>query len=324
MMQRLQDSVTLTAAGDAVLQSLETAFGVRRSALFVDGEGQPQLLTSRGLDSAVLGDLTVTPGSLLSRHGRPVDELGVIGGFDAAADPWLSALMPDARDIVVLSLRADALSGLVVADLGGVPFHRLRRSPEGIRAFVEHAAAGLRNAAERERLERLASTDALTGLANRRSFDEVLDSELARALRTDGRLSVVLIDIDRFKLLNDTHGHIAGDAVLRAVGAALRSCARDYDTITRFGGEEFAAILPGCSSRLARQVAERLRQAVEAADTRTPVTASCGVATWPYDGLDAVSVLQAADRALYAAKNAGRNAVHTAEEITPEPQRLAI
>jgi diguanylate cyclase (GGDEF)-like protein len=125
---------------------------------------------------------------------------------------------------------------------------------------------------------------------------------------------VVLLDIDNFKLLNDSHGHIAGDTVLRQVAAALRECGREYDTIARYGGEEFAAVLPGCSSGLAMQVAERLRAAVEEAPTEVPVTASAGVATYPYDGIDIDGLLSAADQALYASKRAGRNTVRSAEQ----------
>jgi diguanylate cyclase (GGDEF)-like protein len=130
----------------------------------------------------------------------------------------------------------------------------------------------------------------------------------------DGRLSVVLLDIDNFKLLNDSHGHVAGDAVLRQVAAALQECGREYDTIARYGGEEFAAVLPGCSSGLAMQVAERLRAAVEEAPTEVPVTASAGVATYPYDGIDVAGLLSAADQALYASKRGGRNMVRSAEQ----------
>jgi diguanylate cyclase (GGDEF)-like protein len=104
-----------------------------------------------------------------------------------------------------------------------------------------------------------------------------------------------------------------GDTVLRQIASALRECGREYDTIARYGGEEFAAVLPGCSSALAVQVAERLRRAVEDAPTEVPVTASAGVATFPYDGADVPALLGAADRALYSAKRAGRNRVESAE-----------
>jgi diguanylate cyclase (GGDEF)-like protein len=180
--------------------------------------------------------------------------------------------------------------------------------------FAAHAALAMRNADLLERVQQMAVTDGLTALANRRSFDRALERELQRAVRTNGRLSVVLVDIDHFKGLNDSHGHLVGDTVLRQVAAALRECGREYDTIARYGGEEFAAVLPGCTPGLALQVAERLRRAVEEAPTDVAVTASAGVATFPYDGVDAASLVQAADEALYAAKRAGRNLVRCAEQ----------
>ena len=100
----------------------------------------------------------------------------------------------------------------------------------------------------------------------------------------------------------------------RQVAQALRECGREYDTIARYGGEEFAAVLPGCSTGLAMQVADRLRASVETASSDVQVTASAGVATYPYDGVDAESLLSAADQALYASKRAGRNNVHSAEQ----------
>jgi diguanylate cyclase (GGDEF)-like protein len=160
----------------------------------------------------------------------------------------------------------------------------------------------------------MALTDGLTQLSNRRAFDRSLESELNRAARTDGRLSIVLLDIDHFKLLNDNHGHVVGDTVLKQIAHALALCGREYDTIARYGGEEFAAVLPGCSSGLAMHVAERLREAVAEAATDVKVTASCGVATYPYDGIDVAGLLNAADRALYTSKRAGRNQVHSAEQ----------
>jgi diguanylate cyclase (GGDEF)-like protein len=235
--------------------------------------------------------------------------------LDPEVDPWLAAIMPDARNVAVVPLVADAVVGVLIAETGEGTGSRIeRRVVATTERFAGHAAMAIRNANLLERMQQMAVTDGLTELANRRSFDRSLDRELTRANRTDGRLSVVLLDIDHFKNLNDTHGHVVGDAVLRQVAAALRECGREYDTVARYGGEEFAAVLPGCSSALALQVAERLRRAVEEAATDVDVTASAGVATYPYDGVDAGSLLQAADEALYASKRSGRNTVRSAEQ----------
>jgi diguanylate cyclase (GGDEF)-like protein len=239
----------------------------------------------------------------------------LVSELDPSVDAWLTAIMPDARNVAVVPLAADAVVGVLVAETGRRPGSRIeRRVVATTERFASHTALAMRNANLLERMQLMAVTDGLTQLANRRSFDRALDRELQRATRTDGRLSVVLIDIDHFKNLNDTHGHLVGDNVLRQIASALRECGREYDTIARYGGEEFAAVLPGCSSALAVQVAERLRRAVEEGPTDVPVTASAGVATYPYDGVDVEGLLGAADRALYSAKRAGRNLVFSAEQ----------
>ena len=190
----------------------------------------------------------------------------------------------------------------------------------------------------REELERRSRTDALTGLYNRRHVVDALMAELERA-RRDGRLpGVLMIDLDQFKAVNDVYGHAAGDAVLRAVARRLQAGVRRYDVVGRWGGEEFCVVVPGVGSdRALRRVAETVRKAI--ADTPVPlpdgrllrVTASAGCAL-ATDGLWSVeSIVDAADRALYAAKRAGRNRTRlvtelTAEEIAaeePEAIRLA-
>ncbi len=307
----LADAIEPESVGRILLSFLASTCDVVRSAIFVGFHDEPRLLSCRGLDDAIVMDFQVKAGSVLTEaHGQssPVP----IPRLDPDVDPWLSAVLPGARDLYIVPMTAGESRAVLVTEIAGGSESR-RLAERIVQRFAALGARALRNTTRYQRLVRLASTDGLTGLANRRTFDEVLDRELARARRSDGRLSIVLIDIDRFKQLNDTYGHLAGDDVLRGLGKALRSCARDYDTVTRFGGEEFAAILPGCSSRLALQVAERLRHSVETADTIIPVTVSCGIATYPGDGLEPRSLVAAADAALYASKHSGRNAVSLAE-----------
>jgi diguanylate cyclase (GGDEF)-like protein len=163
-------------------------------------------------------------------------------------------------------------------------------------------------------LERLARTDPLTGLANRRRFMEALEQEVERLERYGRPLSLVALDLDHFKSVNDAHGHAAGDDVLREASQALRSVCRDVDLAARMGGEEFSLLLPETDVAGARIVAERVRERIAGAAHRSPagqafrVTASLGVATaWP--GASGEALLQAADEALYRAKDAGRNLV---------------
>lgn len=169
-----------------------------------------------------------------------------------------------------------------------------------------------------QRLRELSATDGLTGVANRRAFDEALSREWERALRTGGTLSLAMADIDYFKRYNDHFGHVQGDVCLRQVATALSQGVRQGgDRVARYGGEEFAVILPGASAAAAYAVAEGLRQRVEALALAHPahpdggpVTISIGVASaCPADGGSATALVEAADRALYSAKAAGRNRV---------------
>lgn len=159
-------------------------------------------------------------------------------------------------------------------------------------------------------LQHLAATDPLTGLANRRGGERHIANEISRAKRERRPLSCVLIDLDRFKEVNDTFGHQAGDQLLRDVSNLLRRTVRAYDILVRWGGEEFLMVLPGVDRDVARTLAERVRIAVEALDTHGlgPVTLSAGVAGFEND-YDFTSTLKAADRRLYQAKASGRNCV---------------
>jgi two-component system chemotaxis family response regulator WspR len=162
------------------------------------------------------------------------------------------------------------------------------------------------------------NSDGLTGLSNRRHFDEYLEMEWRRALREQSQLSLLLIDVDHFKAYNDTFGHVAGDEALRRVAGTIReSCARSSDLPARYGGEEFAIILPGTSPGGARLLAEKLRLTVQALgiaheqpDAGAVLTVSVGVATLtPGQGESCLRLIEHADRALYNAKHGGRNQV---------------
>ena len=176
------------------------------------------------------------------------------------------------------------------------------------------------------RLAELATIDELTQLKNRRRFNEDLEHHVALSIRGGTPLSLVLLDVDRFKQYNDTFGHPAGDEVLRGVSATLRACVREHDMVARFGGEEFVVLLPSTDADTALAVAERLRAAIA---SRTwplgAVTASFGVATAdPSHPVSAASLVEQADQALYRAKRAGRDrVVHDRDgvDIASEPRQ---
>jgi len=173
--------------------------------------------------------------------------------------------------------------------------------------FAVHAALTINNAHLQAEVARLASSDALTGLANRRQLDFALGREVARTVRTKEPLSVALIDIDHFKDVNDTFGHGAGDEVLREVSGALARSVRDVDLVARYGGEEFAIVLPNCASAGALVVVERVRAAVACLGGVAKVTVSAGIATAAGEGTEGDSLIAAADEALYESKRGGRD-----------------
>ena len=170
----------------------------------------------------------------------------------------------------------------------------------------------------RQALEYKSTHDCLTGTWNRAEVLGILDREIARSQREGWPVSVIMIDVDRFKDVNDTYGHLAGDAALREITARIMTSLRPYDIIGRYGGEEFVLVLGGCSPRNALALAERLRELVadgpiELSGQEATVTISMGVATWSSSEYgDIQSLLRAADAALYRAKRSGRNRVEAA------------
>jgi diguanylate cyclase (GGDEF)-like protein/PAS domain S-box-containing protein len=199
-------------------------------------------------------------------------------------------------------------------------YHAQPQSPtaedlERIAFATNLAAIAIENRQVREELERQAHSDYLTGLDNRRQFMGQAESELARTLRYERQLSILMLDIDRFKQINDTYGHKVGDLVLQRLAAVCRATLRNIDIIGRIGGEEFAVLLPEACSDQAMDAAERLRAALAAAELRLDsglslhFTVSIGVVTLADDGANLDTLLNQADRALYRAKRAGRDQV---------------
>jgi diguanylate cyclase (GGDEF)-like protein len=186
-----------------------------------------------------------------------------------------------------------------------------------IELLAAAASVALQNAHLYQETQRLATTDALTGLSNYRHFHDLLKLEVQRARRMDYPIGLVMMDLDHFKQVNDHHGHPVGDAALRSVANLLRTRLRRTDVVGRLGGEEFGAMLPGASLDEVRVVAEKLRVAVEALppvgggmqDAPTPLTLSLGGASLGSDVVGAELLVSCADRALYQAKRNGRNQV---------------
>jgi len=220
---------------------------------------------------------------------------------------------------VPLRVPGEAMGALLLMGRRGA-FDAAAHRVLGILANQASAVLALIRAAEDAR--DLALRDGLTRLYNRRAFGDMMIQAMAREDRRGGGFALALLDIDHFKKLNDTHGHPAGDAALANTARVLERHLRKGDQAARYGGEEFAVILPGTNEAGALHLAERVREAIEKAQVvfegaRLKTTVSLGVAVWPADGKDEETLLGAADRALYAAKEQGRNRVVAASSLSP-------
>lgn len=190
-----------------------------------------------------------------------------------------------------------------------------KEAAEALLAIVRHP---LRNALMYREAVNASTRDPLTGVNNRSSFHEVLDREVEISRRHGAPLSLIMLDVDRFKSINDRHGHLAGDMALRSIANCMRACIRDSDILFRYGGEEFCIALANTNLAGARNLAERVRRALEILVVRTSgarlhVTASFGVATLGADD-DAANLVKKADESLYRAKALGRNRIATQED----------
>lgn len=264
----------------------------------VDTQGRTRLVALRR------GDTTV------GRDGG----CDVVLRDDAASRRHLVLHVSPHANVTVTDLGSH--NGTRVDDVALGPYETVRLTPGAVVEVGEHLVKYVPDGAADSylhlRVAGFSVRDPLTGLANRAGFDAALDAACALATHDGGGFALVLCDVDRFKAVNDEHGHTAGDAVLRGVAGVLRSCTRDTDVVCRFGGEELAVVLAaGADLAAAHRTAERLRRAVEewTAPGGIRVTASFGVAAWSPRRATPDALVAVADKMLYAAKAAGRNRV---------------
>jgi len=235
-----------------------------------------------------------------------------------ASEVALASLVPaTTRLIVSLDAGAERLAVLALGPrLHEKSYGHSEHELASTLAFA--AAIALKNSQLVEQLQNAATTDQLTGLLNRRAMEERLEAELSRAVRHQLRTSVVMFDIDRFKQVNDTLGHQAGDRMLALIGEVLRQQCRTLDAVGRIGGDEFLVVLPMTTSEEALAFVARLQRRLAAIEQTHPEfgrpTLSLGIAECPRHGTSFSEILAAADSALYRAKRAGRNSVEVAGE----------
>jgi two-component system cell cycle response regulator len=306
----LEATTDSVAVAEVLLDHITDTFGFQRALVLGSRAGDLSLMAYRGPERS-LGSQNRPGANSVIITSQETRQTMLVNKLDPEADRWLTALLPNAKNLVVVPLYAEgAALGVLVIEHGMRSGSRMeRRVISMLERFASHAALALRSAWLLEQVQQMAATDGLTGIPNRRTFETVLQRDVAKALRNGEQMSLIIMDLDHFKQLNDTHGHQAGDEALREVAHMVAGNCREFDTPARYGGEEFCLVLPSCASIEAIAIAERLRQAIEKGETVVPVTVSGGVATLPTNATDAHGLLKAADDALYESKRSGRNRV---------------
>jgi len=306
---RISSAISSTLDLESILQTAVEEVGralkARRSALVLWQEG-----TCRPEGMSVYerpGD----PSAGESNESPEGDEREAGASEGGAAQSWEDVITPGPLE-VPLTYRASVIGVLVVED--DTPGRNWEDEEVlMVRTVSDQLAIAISHARLFRQVQTQAMTDSLTGLYNHRYFQERIDREIKLADRNDDRVSLILLDLDHLKRINDTQGHRTGDAALCHVARLMQSSVREVDICARYGGEEFVVILPQCGRDDAINVAERLRETIASTPFHKvgQVTASVGVASYPDGAKSKEELIEMADRAMYLAKAAGRNRVRT-------------
>ncbi len=344
---RMGNILNLDELAKEMLPTMTKALGINGASLlfpdsdtgnFVSKFTFPEVKEKPGNDLVFSGDSPVI--AWLDRTGRPIDP-GQIDNLPEFKGLWQDEKEQLARSelgfLYPLKSR-DKLIGVLALgrkESGGLYSHE---DVELVTNISNQAGIIIENAHLFTQAQIMANTDELTGLYNHRHFHERLEQEIARGSRFGSTFSLIMLDIDLFKSYNDNYGHLAGDQVLRRIGRYIDSSIRNIDLAFRYGGEEFAILLPEARLDDGYKVAERIRKTIETktSSRAMPITASLGVANWPNDGVMKEEVIGRADAALYQAKQMGRNRIclssdvlkpgtpQIAAELEAQPRALSI
>ncbi len=329
--QRCLSTRALLAENKALRSHVRLFETCQRLAATLDHEK----MVTMGL-AAVVGELGASAGVLVERGAAGMVVTALLGldqdqgeALRLAADhAWPGLRAPQRVDLpggghafLLPLVEGTRLLGAAVVPTAADPEHEGVRSAEFV---CSHLGLGLRTLGRLRQVESLAYLDDLTRLYNTRFLDVTLDREF----RSGRAFTVLFLDLDHFKGVNDQHGHLSGSKLLVEVGRVLKSCVRDDDVVVRYGGDEYVAVLVGIDSGGALKVAERIRRSVEDhvflgdEDKRVHITCSIGMASVPEHTSDKAEVLDLADRAMYRGKRSSRNVVYIAsKDLPPVPPR---
>ncbi len=311
-MSSLRDPLAIS---EVAVRALGRVLPIESSQLLlVDENGQ--LIESTQWSAAGGGPEPMSRRALQALRGR-IDSSAVFELLDTSGMRVPELDGARARSVVLIPLRANGAEIGLLAGASRFAKEFDREQGELASLLAAHAAASLDAAIALDRERRSAHTDVLTGLLNRRGLEVRLETELDDAQDDRQPLSLVVLDCDDFKDVNDRAGHELGDALLREVGLLLRRACPESGAAARLGGDEFVVMLPGMDADAAFQVTERLRRELDEGldDAGFPLRLSAGLSTYPYDGAGASQLLRAADQALYRAKASGKNRIVEFREV---------
>jgi len=313
----LTSSLDIQGIYDSFIQELKTIVDVSWAAIVLieDNEARFLALSSEIGSPWQVGErvpLTGTATEWVAIHRKAIIESDL--SRESRFTTGKYHLRQGVRSIAYLPLivKDEVIGSLIIASRS--PDVYSRKHLNLLEQLTSQIAMPIENSRLYAQAEQLARHDELTGLLNRRSLDAMVASEIGRHSRYGGVFSLIILDLDSFKAYNDNYGHLAGDKILKQTGSIMKRSIRDADQAFRYGGDEFAILLPQTTIEAAYQVAERIRKRI-ASEINTghiPVTTSLGLASWPADGIGLNEIIAAADAALYHAKRSGGNQGHRA------------